>query len=100
MPKTGYTRLTDEFVTYWWGGGRTYLNRYRYAYRFDHGGYHRNPRTQNERRQNFAHEDDGLPVRRRRLGPLPHSYDDLGRSRTYGKSWKDYTKRRHQWETR
>lgn len=71
--------------------------KFRYTHRW--AGYHRHVRTTNELRQLRCDEAEGLPVRRRRLN-IPTWYDDLHISRNYGKCWKDYTKRRKQWEDR
>jgi hypothetical protein len=103
MPKQGYTRDLDDFVSYngWLtidGLPKTHPNRHKFRYKLDWGHYHRRPQTQNERRQNFAAQADGMPVRRCRVKGLPHSWDDLHRARDWGKSWKDYTKHRKQWE--
>lgn len=97
MPKPGYYRdLSDTYSTRW-SSERT--NPYKFTYRPSYGRYHRSVRTQNELRQLICADADGLPVRRKRLN-LPTAYDDLNVCRRYGKSWKDYTKRRKQWETR
>lgn len=57
----------------------------------------RNVRTFNERRQNHHAECDGIKVRgNRKL--IPHSWDDPHVARWGGASWKDYTKRRKQWD--
>jgi hypothetical protein len=53
----------------------------------------------NELRQLTGADHDGEPVRRRRLS-IPTAYDDPHISRNYGKSWKDYTKQRKQWDHR
>jgi hypothetical protein len=66
--------------------------RHRYA-----SWYCRHPRTTNELRQLRCDDADGLPVRRKRL-TIRTAYDDPPVSRNYGKSWKDYTKRRKQWD--
>jgi hypothetical protein len=68
-------------------------------YKLRWGGYHRYFRTYNEYRQNLLHAHEGLPVRTRRLN-LPVLYDDLNIVRNWGRSWKDYTKNRKQWERR
>lgn len=74
-----------------------YEQRYKHCYRLWFGGYCRYPRTTNELRQLIGAEHDGEPVRRRRLN-IRTCYDDPPVARNYGKSWKDYTKRRKQWE--
>lgn len=62
-----------------------------------HARGHRKMRTMNELRQLHGDDADGLPVRRRRLG-IPTYWDDLPISRNWKRSWKDFTKKRHQWE--
>lgn len=61
-----------------------------------YGRYYRRPKTHNERKQNYAALQDGIKVRgcRRRL---PHSWDDLGYSQIYGRDWKRFTRRKHQY---
>lgn len=86
--KKDYKRDTEDFGDRWFG-------RYDHRYR----GWYRNPRTQQERRELKGFDREGLPVRRRRLN-LPTAYDDLRHARVGGRSWKDYTKFRHQWEVR
>ncbi len=66
----------------------------RYELRF---GMFRSIRTQNERRQLAGLDADGLPVRRRRLN-VPTAWDDFHVVKNYKRSWKDFTKKRHQWE--
>lgn len=66
------------------------------VYRHCFGHHHRWFRTFNEVRQNYHHDLDGHPVRRRRLC-IPTIYDDLNRSRDWGRCWKDFTKQRKQW---
>ncbi len=66
----------------------------RYELRF---GMFRSIRTQNERRQLAGLDADGLPVRRRRLN-VPSARDDIHAVKNYKRSWKDFTKKRHQWE--
>lgn len=82
--KKDYTREPGRYDT----GGR-YVHR--------HAGYHRSMRTMNELRQLHGDEVDGHPVRRRRLN-IPTAYDDLPITRSWKRSWKDFTKKRHQWE--
>ena len=60
-------------------------------------GYHRNIRTFNERKQNHYAKCDGIKVRGNRKH-LRTNWDDPRRGRTYGRSWKDYTKRKKQWD--
>lgn len=82
---------------YWWADfwidTTSHLGRYEHRY----APYFRHPRTQRERRELFGFEHDGLPVRRRRLR-VPTAYDDLPIARNYGRSWKDFTRQRRQWE--
>lgn len=59
--------------------------------------YLRNPRTFNEIKQNAYAIDDGFHVRGRRR-KLPTSYDDIWPSQNYGRDWKRFTKRKHQWK--
>lgn len=80
----------------WWWSERS-RERYRARYCLVHGHYFRHPKTMNELRQLLGADHDGEPVRRRRL-LIPTSYDDPHISRNYGKSWKDYTKQRKQWD--
>ena len=67
----------------------------RYVHKY--ASYHRHMRTMNEMRQLKGDEADGIRVRRRRLN-IPQFWDDLPISRSYKRSWKDFTKKRHQWE--
>lgn len=94
--KKDYELGTDSgcFIFGYWVENRYSLGRYEHRYSFM-----RSPRTQRERRALFGFEHDGLPVRRKRLN-LPTTYDDIMLSRNYGRSWKDYTKKRRQWEDR
>lgn len=73
--------------------GRCTKGRYVHQY----ARWHRKVRTMNELRQLHGDDNDGLPVRRRRL-LLPTNWDDLPVSRNWKRSWKDFTKKRHQWE--
>ena len=79
----------------WWSEGTR--ERYKHCYTLQYGGWCRNVKTTNELRQLKGADADGEPVRRRRLN-IPTAYDDPRVSRDYGKSWKDYTKRRKQWD--
>ena len=90
--KSQYERGATYF---WWNewARERYVDRYCLVV----GHYHRHVRTMNELRQLRGADHDGEPVRRRRL-TLPTSYDDPMISRNFGKSWKDYTKRRKQWD--
>lgn len=68
------------------------IGKYSHKYAYD-----RNVRTFNERKANVHAEDDGIKVRgRRKL--IPNSWDDPHLARSYGRSWKDYTKRKKQWD--
>jgi hypothetical protein len=80
-------------------GSRYCFGRHAGMYRLIVGGYFRNVHTRGELRQLAADEAEGLPVRRRRLN-IPTAYDDPYISRNYGRSWKDYTRRPHQWKTK
>ena len=80
-------------------GARPTYPRYEGMYRLINGGYCRNVHTRGELRQLAADEAEGLPVRRRRLN-IPTAYDDPLISRNYGRSWKDYTRRPHQWKAK
>lgn len=66
-------------------------------------GYHRPIKTYNEIRQNICDEHDHRgdarscrPRSCRNRGALD-AYNDVNRSRNYGKSWKDFTRFRKQW---
>lgn len=74
----------------WWSDDKA-IYRIKYVY------YYRSPKTHNERRQNEAAKADGYYVRpsRRRL---PHTWDDLNYSWNYGKCWKRFTRRKHQYK--
>jgi hypothetical protein len=92
--KSQYRR--NGFPTWW---DERYRLRFKNKYVLVCGHYFRHPQTMNELRQLTGAEHDGEPVRRRRL-TLPTSYDDGHIARNYGKSWKDYTKQRKQWDHR
>lgn len=96
--KQNYTRDTDEVYFNRWLGYEC-ANHVRWCYSHKFVNYCRYPRTFSELRQNNHADNEGLPVRRRRV-KVPTCYDDLRVGRSYGKSWKDYTKRRKQWEVR
>lgn len=70
--------------------------RYR-GYELRAGSYHRWFRTFNERRLNVGAKADGHKVRAKRLC-TPQVWDDLSCSQMYGKDWKRFTKRKHQWK--
>lgn len=82
----------------------SYINRiwdyrkFRYRLKDGYAWYYRHPKTLNEKRQNSACQDDGFHVRGKRRAKHPNgSWDAIPVKRTYGKSWKDYTKYRKQW---
>lgn len=81
-PYSGEIRQLD------WGIGK-YEHLYCYQWR--------QVRTFSEIRQHYHALDDGQKVRRRRL-LIPTVWDDRTISRNWGRSWKDYTKRRKQWD--
>jgi hypothetical protein len=66
-------------------------------------GYHRPIRTFNEIRQNecdrtdFRQEHIPCSVRARRNDHVLDAWNDVHRSREYGKSWKHFTRHRKQW---
>lgn len=92
MTKPLYTRQTVEPEdTFRWIDGRYKL--------VDRGYYYRHPKTQKERREIEGFILDGLPVRRKRR-LIPDSRNMRPPARQWGRSWKDYTKRRKQWEDR
>lgn len=86
IPKWEFNARKGELELYCWGEGRYSLE---YA-------WYRYVRTTNEIRANAAALEDGYKVRGRRRN-LPTVYDDVRVSRTWGRSWKDYTKRRKQY---
>lgn len=73
-------------------------------YEFRHGGYHRRVRTFPEMRQNVNDiadqelRDLKYYPRGRRARAFLDPWNDFNRGRTFGKSWKDYTKNSRQWE--
>ena len=77
--------------------GEDSIPSYRGKYRKKWAGQYRYVRTMNEIRQLAADENEGIRVRRRRLN-VPTVYDDITIVRNYGRSWKDFTRRRHQWD--
>jgi hypothetical protein len=68
------------------------LGKYRHKY-----SNARNIHTFNERKQNHYAKKDGILVRGARKH-LPTNWDDPRIARVYGRSWKDYTKRKKQWD--
>lgn len=96
--KSIYTRDMEDssyVAFYGWVDNRRHKFRYNHKYRF----MWRRPRTMNELRQLRFDDHFGLPIRRGRLR-LPTLWDDVPLTRNFGKSWKDYTKKRRQWEDR
>ena len=92
MTKPLYTRQrADEDGARDWIDGRYSL--------VERGYYYRHPKTQNEKRKVAALILDGIPVRRKRR-LIPDSRMMRPPARNWGRSWKDFTKRRHQWEDR
>ncbi len=73
-------------------------------YELEHGGYHRSINTWSEIRQNEWARDDirqhdyTYKVRARRNYFLLDSWNDFNISRNYGRSWKDYTRNRNQYD--
>ncbi len=61
----------------------------------DYMSHYRCPRHFNELRQMEAFRTDGLASKIKRR---PDYWNDLRYSRMYRKSWKDCTKKKHQWE--
>lgn len=57
------------------------------------GGYFRRIKTYNEIRQNY-----GCPYVRGKRRNVPTSWDDLYIARNWGRSWKDFTKKRNQYD--
>ena len=86
--KSHYTRIDEGHRWHW---SEKNLGRYTVEY-----SYWTQVRTTNERRQNSAAKADGIKVRGKRR-KLPTSWDDKRISRDWGRSWKDYTKRRKQY---
>lgn len=107
MTKKNYYRDDAEFLSYPYGVGWGFYenvhieNRFRGRYRHKYSCWWngRHVRTFNELRQLTNDDAEGLPVRRKRLG-IPDWYDDPKLSRCNGRSWKDYTKQRKQWDKR
>lgn len=62
------------------------------TYYYKNLSYYRNPKTLNERKQ-YSKE-----YTRAKRKNLPTSFDDITLSNKYT-SWKDKTKRRHQWKS-
>jgi hypothetical protein len=95
--KTNYKRLP---ALHGWmskyNGWQEEPSRHAGKYRHRYAWYFRYIQTFNEKRQLHACVMDGLPVRRARL-TVPDVRDDIMVARNYGRSWKDYTKQRHQW---
>lgn len=78
-----YSFYRQEWLDSWHVG---YLGKYKHKYAYD-----RSIRTQNERKQNAWAIDDGYKVRGKRR-KLRSNWDDPSIARTYGRSWKDFTK--------
>lgn len=88
-----------DLVDYEWSSYGWVENRFYGRYMHQHARYFRYPSTHAERRAVAAVVQDGVPVRASRR-KLPTAYDDMAIQRNYGRSWKDYTKKRRQWENR
>ncbi len=88
-------RMTASTIT----GLAGMITRNKWRYIHDYASWHgRYPKTTRELRHLICEDHDGIvPVRRSRLN-IPTAYDDPCASRNFGKSWKDYTKRRAQWD--
>ncbi len=97
--KKNYRRVPSEYVyySYFHHEWRSFESRHAGSYELAHRNFLRYPKTAAERRQLCADVCDGIKVRRRRLN-IPTVRDDILISRQYGRSWKDYTKQRRQWD--
>jgi hypothetical protein len=97
--KKAYYFDDRPYLTTWNGIEWHHPNRHEKKYRLRYScfWYGRHVRTFNELRQLINDDAEGLPVRRKRL-LLPDWYDDPQVGRHGGRSWKDYTKRRKQWD--
>ena len=78
---------------------RTYEGNYMYGYYFLGGNtYFRAPKTTAERRAAIRAKEDGVRVRAKRNHKnLPNAWDDIRIIRSNPHSWKDNSKRRHQY---
>jgi hypothetical protein len=86
--KKHYEIIKDDGTSW----GRKHKGRYSCKY-----GYgHRYVRTYSELRQLYGDKADGIKVRQSRLN-IPTLYDDLPVSKDFKRSWKDFTKKKRQW---
>lgn len=94
--KKHYKRRPDE--PRWSRWSNTYLPAWGVG-RFEHkyARHYRTFQTFNEIRQHEHALLDGAHIRARRLN-LPRIWDDCHIGRNYGRSWKDFTKNRRQWD--
>lgn len=97
--KKHYERDMEDFLDIKWLN-YIYKNPHKYRYNHRYSFMWRLPRIMSEVRQLHRAVQDGIRVRPSRLAGFPETWDDRNIARNYGKSWKDFTKRRHQWETR
>lgn len=86
--KQQYEKITEDSDWCWHTRN---VGRYSLKHR-----YYRSVATQNEHRQNCGAEADGHRVRGKRKY-IPHSWDDRRVSRDWKRSWKDFTKNKHQY---
>ncbi len=96
--KTNYKFIKDSTRYHWRTGEEIVTNINRYTLKYPK--WYRHPKTLNEKKQTCGFQNDYRELRirgERTWKMLPTSWDDINVTRTWGKSWKDYTKHKKQW---